>query len=124
MDLNATYTHTYAGHAEPVTLTPKVETRTRYGVATTTITHLAPLLADQINAIDEHDRLHVLEALNGQIIVICDEDDYKNAEGHDQTCYYRDHGRLTTTYRGAKGLPVETVLDLAEALRTELAEAN
>jgi hypothetical protein len=118
MDLTATYTHTYAGFDGPVTITPEIKAKNRYGV--TVVTNLAPLLADQINAINEYDRLHVLEVLWGKGIYLRDEADETRAEGHDQIGYWRDYGRVGTDYRGTKGLPVEAVLDLAEALRTEL----
>lgn len=123
LDLNATYTHTYAGTTEPTVITPVIKTRIRGGATITTVRNLAPLLADRIHAItDEAQRLHTLEALRTASINISDQADETSAEGTDGLITWRDNGRLATGYQGTSGLPVETVLDLAEALRAHLAK--
>lgn len=116
-DLTTTYTVTYTGTDQPTTITPKIRTRDRSGIQITSISGLAPLLADQIDAIkDEGDRLHTLTVLSGSIIAIADQD----RPGIAITATTRDHGRLATTYQGTRDLPVSTVLDLAERLRDTL----
>lgn len=123
LNLNATYTLTYAGDTEATTVTPTVRTRVRDGKTLTVIKNLAPLLADQIDAIaDEGNRLHTLTVLSGAAIFITDtpEDDAP-ADGEMRSgSYFRDRGTLSTTYYGSGHLPVETVLDLAEQLRAQL----
>ncbi|MFH0246033.1 hypothetical protein ACGRHY_27285 [Streptomyces sp. HK10] len=119
IDLTATYTVTYPSGRTPTVITPKVRTRDRNGVTLTTVRGLAPLLAGQIDAItDEGDRLHTLEVLSGASIVIAD----KPRDIGSAMIATRDDGRLAAHYQGTKGLPVDTVLDLAERLRTQLWE--
>lgn len=118
MDLNATYTYTRVGDTEPTTWTPIVKRRiTPDGLHLITIRRLAPLLAEDIDAIEDiGDRLHTLTLLEGAVIVISDEPrpDLMYATT-------RDDGRLATTYQGSRQLTVTRVLDLAEQLRTTLA---
>lgn len=115
-DLNATYTWTQPGDTAPTTVTPKIRTRDRDGEQTTTIRGLAPLLADQIDAItDEAARLHTLTVLRTATIAIRGE-----ADPYGDTEQTRDSGRLATTYTGTPALPVARVLDLAEQLRNAL----
>lgn len=123
MDLNATYTTTDLRTGEPVTITPVVKTRTtREGVTITTIRGLAPLVASLLDAItDEADRLHTIQVLATASIAIRSEGDEKHAEGSDDMTAWRDHGRLTTGYTGTKDLTVDQVLDVAAAIRAQLA---
>lgn len=122
LNLSATYVVTYPGDTEPTTITPTVRIKTRAdGVTLTIIKNLAPLLADRIDAIaDERDRLHTLTVLSGAIIFISDTPDDEMDDGAHSGSYYRDRGTLSTTYYGARGLPVDVVLDLAEQLRVQL----
>lgn len=118
LDLNATYTIT-EGPRAGTTITPAIRNRVRDGHTTTIIRGLAPLLADQIDAItDTGTRLHALEALMNAVVTITDEveDDF-----FDSSISSRDEGRLVTSYTGTPNLPVEVVLDLAEKLRDQLA---
>lgn len=117
VDLNATYTYTRVGDTQPWTISPRVKTRrTASGLTLTSIDRLAPLLADRIDAIaDEGDRLHTLTMLEGARIYISD----KPRDLDPATI--RDEGRLATTYRGTRDLPVDAVLDLAEKIRAALA---
>ncbi|MFB6665903.1 hypothetical protein [Streptomyces parvus] len=117
IDLNATYTITEGPHAG-TTITPKVRTRQRGDETITVIRGLAPLLADRIDAItDLGDRLHTLTVLMNASIVL------SNLEGDfgSNGVTSRDNGRISTSYAGTRDLPVETVLDLAEQLRTQFA---
>jgi hypothetical protein len=118
IDLNSTYTYTPVGDTQPVTITPRIKTRTTgEGVTLTSIDRLAPLLADRIDAItDEGARRHTLTVLESARIVIADQ-----PRPHLPGDPVRDEGRIATTYRGTRALPVETVLDLAEHIRTALA---
>jgi len=122
LDLSATYTVTYPGNTEPTTITPTVRTKTRPdGVTLTIVKGLTPLLADHIDAItDEGDRMHALNVLGGATIFISDTPDDEVDDSEHSGSYYRDRGTLSTTYYGARGLPVSAVLDLAEQLRTQL----
>nr|WSX25548.1 helix-turn-helix domain-containing protein [Streptomyces tubercidicus] len=121
LDLTATYTVTLPGDAAPTVITPKVRTRERNGVELTTIRGLAPLLADQIDAIDDDgDRAHTLTVLAGAIITIRSEPDQSAAASTYGYTTFRDFGRLATTYTGTPDLPVDVVLDLGEQLRTQL----
>lgn len=126
-NLSTTYTVTFPGDTEATTITPTVRTKTRPdGVTLTIVKGLAPLLADHIDAItDEGDRLHALTALSGATIYISDtpEDD-RPENGESSGSFWRDRGTLSTTYYGAPGLPVSTVLDLAEQLRAQLLAAD
>ncbi|HEY5834918.1 hypothetical protein [Streptomyces sp.] len=117
VNLNATYTYTPAGETRPGTISPRIKTRTtRSGITLTSIDRIAPLLADRIDAIeDEGDRLHTLTVLEGARIVIADQP----RPGFDPATV-RDEGRLATTYRGTRDLPISVVLDLAEQIRTAL----
>src|SRR5690349_11148176 len=64
LDLNATYTYTSIGDTQPRTITPRIKTRERNGKTITSITRIAPLLADKIDAIeDEQARLYTLTVL-------------------------------------------------------------
>lgn len=123
LDLTATYTVTYPGDNEPTTITPQVKTRVKGGKTLTTVSHLAPLLASQIDAIaDTGDRLHTIQALSGAVIVICDTPDASMPE--DTVAmgagWCRDRDTLRTTYSGNGHLPVSAVLDLAAQLRIQL----
>jgi excisionase family DNA binding protein len=120
MDLTATYTHTYAGHSEPTTITPQIKTRVRGDVTITSITGLAPLLTDHLATMAEPQRLHALEVLRTARIVITDTADEDEATGSTQTTSWADHGRLTTTYDATAGLPVAVVLNLAARLRASI----
>lgn len=118
MDLTATYTWTRPGDTQSTTVTPKVRDRQRDSERIISVRGLAPLLADQINAIeDEGDRLHTLEVLHSAVITISDQP----GDFFDSTIATRDEGRLATTYAGTRHLPKDAVLDLAETLRTQLA---
>lgn len=116
MDLTVTYTHTYAGAAEPTTITPQI--KTRRGV--TIISGLAPLLADHLVQMDDHQRLHTLEVLRTSIITIADEADEDTPDGATQTYAFADYGRLATTYHATADLPVAVLLDLAARIRATL----
>lgn len=118
MDLNATYTYTRVGDTEPQTITPRIKTRVRNGLTLTSIDRLAPLLADQIDAIDdESGRAHTLTVLEGSgRIVLSDQPRGEFTNGTS-----RDDGRIVTTYQGTRWLPVSAVLDLAEQIRAALA---
>jgi hypothetical protein len=123
LNLSATYTVTYPGDTEPTTITPTVRTKKRGDVTLTIVKGLAPLLADQINAItDEGNRLHTLTVLSNAIIAIRDTPDDEMPDGVFGGSVYRDRGQLGTTYYGTRDLPVDTVLDLAERLRTHLSD--
>jgi hypothetical protein len=117
VDLTATYTWTRPGDSQPTTITPKIRDRQRGGERVISIRGLAPLLADQIDAIhDEGDRLHALEVLFDAVIAISDQ-----PAGFDpHLIAARDEGRLATTYPGTPQLPATTVLDLAERHRAQL----
>jgi hypothetical protein len=118
VDLNATYTYTRIGDTQPTTIAPRIKTRvTSSGIALTSIDRLAPLLADRIDAItDEGRRKHTLTVLEGARIYIADQP----RPGFDPATV-RDEGRIATTYRGTRELPISAVLDLAEQIRTALA---
>ncbi len=121
MDLNAAYTYTPAGSAEPVTITPDIQTRQRGGMTITSIHHLAPLLANHIDAItDEGNRLHTLTALSTAYVYLRSVSDEDTETGRDSASSWRESGRLATSYCGTPDLPVDTVLDLAAAIRTAL----
>ncbi|MEU1506415.1 hypothetical protein [Kitasatospora sp. NPDC005748] len=120
MDLTATYTHTYAGATEPTIITPVIKTNIRRGVAVTSVTGLAPLLADHLATIDERNRLHTLEALRTARIVIADSAVEDEPTGTSQAISWADYGRLTTTYDSTVGLPASVVLDLAARIRAAL----
>lgn len=118
LDLTSAYTYTDPWNGLPVTITPDIRTRARTGI--TTIKGLAPLLAEHLDAItDEGDRLHALMVLERSAITI-------SAEPRDLMRPHctRDAGRIATTYDGAKGLPVDVVLDLGERLRGQLARTS
>ena len=118
LDLNSTYTVHLVGHPAPVTLTPKIRTRTgASGSQITTIKNLIPLLADKIDAItDEGDRLHTLEVLSGAQITLCP----TPRDFFDDSISTRDEGRIATIYVGTRHISVNDVLDLGEKIRTHL----
>lgn len=117
IDLNATYTYTRPGDTQPTTITPKLRDRQQDGERIITVRGLAPLLADQIDSIeDDGRRLHTLEVLQSAGITISDQPgDYFTS-----MVTTRDSGRLATTYAGTHQLPVDAVLDLAEKIRAAL----
>lgn len=126
LNLNATYTVALPGDTEPRTITPVIKRRTvrRTGENIITVTGLAPLLADQIDAIDDEGaRLHTLTVLQGARIVISDTAD---DEGPELTSgvHFLDHGRLRVQYVGTRALPVGVLIDLAHQLRAQIAEEN
>lgn len=118
VDLTTTYTYTPVGGRGPVTITPKIKTRTSAdGDQLTSIRHIIPLLADRIDAItDEGDRLHTLEVLSGASIVLCPTP--RDIDGGLVTT--RDEGRIATTYAGTRHISIDDVLDLGEQIRTHL----
>jgi hypothetical protein len=121
LDLTASHTATYPGDTQPTTITPTIRTKVRNGVTLTIVSGLAPLLADQIDAIaDEGDRLHTLTVLRGDMLTIRDTPDDAMPDGVTGGCLYRDQGTLGTTYMGTRDLPAAVVLDLAERLRAQL----
>lgn len=98
-----------------------IKIRDRGGITTTSVRDFAPLLADQLDAItDEGDRIHTEEVLRSAVIVIRDQAEETEEQGAYGYETYRDYGRISTTYAGTRHLPVETVLDLAEQIRTAL----
>lgn len=119
IDLSASYTWTPAGASEAVTLTPAVNTRVKPGGTFTTVRNLAPLLADQINAIqDESARLHTLTVLSGAQIVFCDTPE--DGEPLISGVTFLDRGQVRIQYQGTSDLTVQTVADLAFKLRAQL----
>ncbi|MFF7023005.1 hypothetical protein ACFY97_18630 [Streptomyces klenkii] len=123
MDLNISRTFTYAGDAEPAVVTPKIRTRVRDGVVVTSVRRIEVFFADRIEAItDEGDRTHALEMLRGAAIFIADAPDGPDspAEGRGGGGFWREHGRLTTTYDGSGLVSVDDVLDLAAEIRAAL----
>lgn len=124
INLGATYTVTYPGDDSPTTIRTVVRARPTDGGEMIVVRNLAPLLAEQIDAIaDEGDRLHTLTVLSGAIIGIRDTPDDTIPDGELSGSTYRDRGMLGTTYAGTRDLPVDTVLDLAEKLREQFKEA-
>ncbi|MFB8441208.1 helix-turn-helix domain-containing protein [Streptomyces niveus] len=120
IDLAATYTFTHAGDAAPSTVTPVVKRRsTPHAGNTISISGLIPLFADTFNSIaNEGDRRHALTLFTSARIVISDQHD---AEWDDDP-QTREGGQLRTTYTGTvPGISIDNVLDLAAALRTQLA---
>ncbi|QGZ53318.1 hypothetical protein GPZ77_34370 (plasmid) [Streptomyces sp. QHH-9511] len=120
LDLAATYTWTPAGAADAVTLTPTVKARRNASGNITTVSNLAPLLADQIDGItDEGARRHTLTVLESARIVFCD-------TPHDEAAptisgvTLLDRGQVRVQYQGARDLPVQAVIDLAHKLRAQL----
>lgn len=120
MDLTATYTHTYAGDSQPTTITPKIKQSTSAdGENLTIIRQIAPLLADQIDAItDDGDRGHTLVTLRGANIVISDQP--RPHLVHNPSVTERHEGRIATTYQGSRHITPEHVLDVGEQIRTHL----
>ncbi|MFC8423917.1 helix-turn-helix domain-containing protein [Streptomyces sp. NPDC057236] len=124
IDLTATYTYnapTPTG-SEPTTITPTVKTRTRKtGFTWTTITGLAPLFADQLNAItDEGDRIHAAILLETSQITITDQIE----DGPDEIVNgiaFLDRGRLRVKHQSTRQVPMDAVIDLARRIRTQLA---
>lgn len=118
IDLDATYTYTRVGDTAPITITPEIRHKVAPdGAQRIIVRGLEPLLADKIDAItSEGDRLEALTVLGIASIVISSAE-RSIAPGMAST---RDNGRLATTYRGTRHLPVDTVLDLAEQLRAQL----
>ncbi|MGP4027296.1 helix-turn-helix domain-containing protein [Actinomadura sp. 3N407] len=117
IDLTGTFTWTEADGYER-TVTPKVRDRARPDGRVVSISGLAPLLADRIDAIaDDGDRGHALTVLSGAVIALREEP-RKFAAG--VTVHTRMDGRVSTTYVGTPDLPVDVVLDLAEQLHAQL----
>lgn len=117
IDLNVSCTWTEADGYKR-TVTPKVSDRTSPTGRVVSVRGLAPLLADRIDAItDAGNRVHTLTVLSGAVIALREEP--KRFPGG-ITIHTRQDGRISTTYVGTPHLPVETVLDLAEQLRTQL----
>ncbi|MET9150025.1 helix-turn-helix domain-containing protein [Streptomyces griseoflavus] len=126
MDINLTATYIYDAPgphgAEPTTITPAVKTRTRKtGFTWTTITGLAPLFADRLNAItDEGDRIHAAILLQTSQITITDQIE----DGPDEIVNgiaFLDRGRLRVKHQPTTAIPMDAVIDLAKQLRTQLA---
>jgi len=120
--LTATYTYADPAHTEPTTVTPTVKTRTRKtGFTWTTITGLAPLFADRLNAItDEGDRIHAAILLQTSQITITDQIE----DGPDEIVNgiaFLDRGRLRVKHQSTRHIPMDAVIDLAKQLRTQLA---
>ncbi|MFJ2589682.1 hypothetical protein [Streptomyces sp. NPDC087538] len=119
----AAYTFDMPGPATdtPTTVTPGVKHRTarRTGKTLTVISGLAPLLAGHINAIaDLGDRLNTLVQLDGaQIVLSTQESDDWQAT---RLVSVRRRGRIRTSYRGTRHLPIAAVLDLGEQLYDQL----
>lgn len=127
MDLNVSYSVTYAGDSEPTVITPSVKTRQlrvgdQKGSTFTVIRGLAALFADKLDAItDEGDRRHACERLRGALITIRPHTVEDSEHGVHGNSAWRDFGRLETTYVYGTG-PVtrDDVLDVAEKLRDQL----
>ncbi|GGV36823.1 hypothetical protein GCM10010293_40310 [Streptomyces griseoflavus] len=122
IDLTATYTYADPAHAEPTTVTPTVKTRTRKtGYTWTTITGLAPLFADRLNAItDEGDRIHAAILLRSSQITITDQIE----DGPDEIVNgiaFLDGGRLRVKHQSTRQIPMDAVINLARQLRAQLA---
>ncbi|CAM5392182.1 hypothetical protein STENM36S_05038 [Streptomyces tendae] len=116
INLTGTYTHA------DITATATVKTRTRKNGSTwTTITGLAPLFADRLNAIThEGDRTATLIALTGSQITITDQIE----DGPDEIVNgiaFLDQGRLRVKHQSTAAIPMEAVIDLAKQIRTQLA---
>lgn len=117
IDLNATYTWTEPDGYQTA-VTPKIRDRIRPTGRIVSISGLAPLLADHIDAItNDDDRIHALTILAGAVIALR-EDPESYAGG--VPIHTRMDGRVSTTYVGAPGLPVDVVLDLGERLHAQL----
>lgn len=122
IDLTGTYTYTYTedfGY-EPreVIVRTKVRTRTTAdGEAITTVSGLAPLFADTINAItDEGAQLHTLTVLGSASLSFSD----VGGDFFSHMVTTRENGRVRTAYAGTPELPVGVVLDLGIRLRNQL----
>lgn len=113
IDLTATYTHPLLPGEEPRHFAVKIKERTtRDGERLISVRCLIPLFADRFDAIpDEGDRIHALTVFQSASIVISDRSD----ADWDNTPQAREGGR------GAAGITVADVLDLAARLRTQLA---
>ncbi|WP_329472688.1 helix-turn-helix domain-containing protein [Streptomyces sp. NBC_01723] len=116
INLAGTYTHA------DTTVTTTTKTRTRKtGYTWTTITGLAPLFADRLNAItDDGDRTATLIALTGSQITITDQIE----EGPDEIVNgiaFLDQGRLRIKHQPTAAIPMDTVIDLAKQIRAQLA---
>lgn len=115
IDLTATYTWTDPGCGAKTT-TVKVADRTRRTGRVISVRGLAPLLAEQIDAIaDEGDRVHTLIVLEGAVIAL--REDGSDRAGRPGTAM---DGRVHTSYVGTRHLPLETVLALGERLHAQL----
>ena len=113
--LNGSYTWTEADGYE-TTVTTKVRDRTWADGRVVSISGLAPLLADRIDAItDAGDRGHTLTVLAGAVIALREEPAQFSSIIH-----ARMGGRVATTYVGTTDLPVDVVLDLGERLYGQL----
>lgn len=118
VDLTATYTWTEPdGHQ--TTVAPKVRDKTRPDGRVVSVSGLAPLLADHLDAItDDGDRVHTLMTLAGAVIALREEP-AKFASGVVKI-HARMDGRVSTTYAGTAHLTVDQVLDLGERLHSQL----
>jgi len=97
-----------------------IKPRTRpTGETITRVTGFSPLLADKLNAIaDAGDRAHAATVLDQTAIVLSDSPD----TGWDEEPNARHAGLSRTTYTGSlPTITVADVLDLADAIRAQLA---
>lgn len=117
IDLTATYTWTEADGYENV-VTTKVRDRDMATGRVVSVSGLAPLLADRIDAItDDGDRGHTLTVLTGAVIALREEP--ATFAGGVEVGTRMD-GRVSTTYTGTADLPLDVVLDLGERLHGQL----
>lgn len=116
IDLAGAYTHA------DTTVTTTVKTRTRKtGYTWTTITGLAPLFADRLDAItDAGDRIAALIGLTSSQITITDQTE----AGPDEIVLgvaFLDRGRLRVKHQPTAAIPMDAVIDLAKQIRAQLA---
>lgn len=123
IDLNTSYTYNTPtpDGVSPVTITPAVKTTTRRNGSTwTTITGLAALFADHLDAItDDGDRVHTTIVLSSSQITITDQTE----DGPDEIINgiaFLDQGRLRVKHQAAREIPMDAVIELAKQLRAQL----
>jgi hypothetical protein len=96
-----------------------IKSRVRRGETITTVSGFSPLLADKLNALtDAGDRAHAANILDQTVIILSDtpDTDWDGEPGA------RNAGLSRTSYRGSAGVvTVDDVLDLADAIRAQLA---
>lgn len=115
--IDGSYTWTEAdGHV--TTVTTKVRDRIRPEGRVVSVSGLAPLLADRIDAIaDPGDRGHTLTVLAGAVIALTK---HPREFTTGMVIHNRSGGRVSTTYEGTADLPVSVVLDLGEQLHKQV----